>query len=134
MAMTMARPGYEIRFQPDNPSVVNDPCVQGAQSYLNANDFNPIVKNAAYDRVPIQQCFLPTIDVRNNRYQPMDANRNVYNPRRYPDPMTVQTAYPARRLRKAPMNGSVTAYNPPNPRGMPSSGTNNVAFIVTTGL
>lgn len=128
-------PGYNVPYQPDNPSVTNQPSVQGVQSYVNASDFNTGVRNGGtYDRIPVQQCFVPVMDMRNYQYTPLDANTNRYNARRFPDPMTAVTAYPARKLRKAPMNGSTTAYNPPNPYGMPPSGTNNVAFIVTAGL
>lgn len=127
-------PGISVRYQPDNPSAVNQPTLQGVQAYVNGNDFNRVSKDGLYNRYPVQQCLVPRIDLKNYRYTPLDANKNQYNPRRFPDPMTAMTAYPARRLKKAPMNGSTTAYNPPNPFGMPPSGTNNVAFIVTAGL
>jgi hypothetical protein len=59
----------------------------------------------------------------------LDARSNDYNPCKYPNPGMTQTTFPARRLPPAPMNGSVCAYNAPNPRPLPPMVTNDVAYI-----
>jgi hypothetical protein len=129
-----ARPGYDVRYQPDNPSVVNNPALQGVQSYVNANDFNPVKKDQAFDRHPFDASKLRFQDVKNYAYTPLDARSNDYAARLYPDPFSIMTAYPMRKMRPAPLNGTSCPYNPPAPLPMPPSGFNDVTRIVTVGL
>ena len=122
--------GFTTPYQPGNPSKGNVPTVQAAPNYVNANDRreSPLL---AHDRHPFDPTAIPTIDVRDYYNRNLDANKNDYNPRKYPDPGLVRTAFPHAPLRPARMNGRTTAFNSPHPAPMPASGTNDVGQIVS---
>ena len=120
-------------YQPDNPSGNNVPVGQTVQNFQNANDFT-VGPVHPIDRHVDDTVKTKAFDLRDYAYSTLAANKNIYEPRRYPDPVAQRTWYPARKTHKAPLNGTRTAYNPPNPFPQPQTGTNDVAFMLQVGL
>jgi len=120
-------------YQPNNPGPRNELVLQDFANVQNANDFTqpPVL---GIDRYIQNGLPIPFLDLRDYKYTTLEPNKNVYNPRKYPDPFTQRTYFPVRKTRKPPMNGSVCAYNPVDAVQMPATGTNDVMFYSTVGL
>lgn len=115
-------------YFPNNPSAWNRPEVQGAQQRMHGID--RYSTRSYYDRVPVvQPGNIRRVQLLSGVNRELDANTNSYNPCKYPNPGMTATTFPARRLQPAPMNGSVCAFNAPNPRPLPPMVTNDVSYI-----
>lgn len=122
-----------VPYQPINPARGNVPNLQTFTNYQNANDFDqtPVY---GIDRYVQRGTLVPLLDLRDYKYTTLEPNKNIYQPRKYPDPYAQQTRFYVRKRRPVPMNGSVCAYNPVNAVQMPATGTNDTAFIMSVGL
>lgn len=114
---------------------INNPTPSGVEIQDATNRGNRGDGNRAHlvqlDRYPIDTTRIAPVQLRDRFCKVLAANKNDYNPRKYPDPGLSTTCFPARKLAPVPMNGSVCSYNPPVPHKLPPSGTNDVSFIVS---
>jgi hypothetical protein len=115
-------------YYPGNPTP-SALAVQDAQNMRHGIDRDS--RRTFIDRYSQNPHAVKRVTLKSEINRELDANTNAYNPRKYPDPGSVVTCFPARRLLPPPLNGSVCARNSLAPAALPASGTNDVAWVVS---
>jgi hypothetical protein len=117
-------------FFENNPGPLNHLPLQNGSNMENGWVTVPV--RTFYDRFPgNDHTKVQRQKLKSEINRELDCNTNSYNPHKYPNPGQSVTVFPARRLPPVPLNGSVCALNSVVPRGLPFSGTNDVAFVVS---